>query len=497
MAATNFGTSRLLGCLLGISLVTVHPAFARYRTDDNTLFFSESEAGRVDVGGQGTFFSIGADTSHMEAAASLKLGVGDHICFEFSYPYLSQSQGTYSKSGQGDLVSALSYHRALPLWPGLHAGLRQALIFPSGFRQELAGFDDFTTGRAQWETLLQVEQAGEEIDKIPLWLALNAGLRTDSHRENTKFLWGAAFRYQVLPRWLHVESELAQEMNTGNKESEYQFSAGAGSELPFGFVLRAGVQERIMYNLDRFGIYAGLSWSHQPVVPVRLLRRHLRPYLQERLDAKNRVPSFTLEPGAPPLLAEAGRLPFLPLKVLVLPFLEEGSSPVAESLAETMRQTVQLDTALALVPEADLTRALEVLHLTISQIRTDKAVNELGRQVGADLVLRGQILTHEPRSRKGFSLRPLVAQSRQAHRLEAQVWLHGVDQATPPRTARLESEATGSAQWLFLRAEHGQKDIPENALERSALTRQSLEKWCRAAADALMYESTEQLVVDK
>lgn len=233
------------------------------------------------------------------------------------------------------------------------------------------------------------------------------------------------------------------------------------------------------------------------MMPVRLLRRHLRPFLQERLDAKNKVPSFTLEPGAPPLLAEAGRLPFIPLKVLVLPFNEEASSPVAESLAETMRHTVQLDTALSVVPEAELTRALEVLHMTINQIRTDKAVNELGRQVGADLVLRGQILAHEPRSRKGFSVRPLITKSRQAHRLEAQVWLHGVDQASPPRTARLVSEATGPAQWLFLRADHGQKDLPENALERSALTRQSLEKWCRTAADALLYESTEQLVVDK
>ncbi len=502
MGRFSFRSSLALGAVaLGaVALGSVWPggpALARYRVDDSSLFLNEIRAGRVELGGQGTLFSVGADTTHLEAAGSLKVGLNDRVCFEFSYPYLSQSQGAFSKSGQGDLVCALSYHQALPLWPGLHAGLRQSLIFPSGFRQELAGFDEFTTGRSQSETLLLLEQAGAEGKDAPLWLALNAGMRTDSHRENTKFLWGAAFRYQVLPRWLYVESELAQELDTGTKEMDYQFSAGAGLSLPMGFELRAGAQERVLYNLDRFGLYAGLAWSHQPVIPVRIRHRHLQPLLQQRLDAKNKVPSFTLEPGAPPLLAEAGRLPFLPLKVLVLPFIETDSSPVAARLAEHLRRTVEEDSSFALLPEADLTRALESLHLNIKQIRTDQLVNELGRALGADLVLRGQVLAHEPRGRKGISLKPLFARSRQAHRLEAQVWLHEVDQASSPRTVRLASEAEGPVRWLFLKAEHGEGDFPEDARVRSDLTRQSLERWCRLASDALMYESTEQVVVDK
>jgi hypothetical protein len=483
--------------VLGLPLVLVLSAGARYRLSDRPLFLDEMGAGEVLFDMQGKQFTIQADTVRLESSVGLHYGISDRLSFEFNYPYLSESQGAFSKSGQGDLITALSYRHGLPRWPSLNWGVRQSLIFPSGFRRELIGFERFTTGRTQSETLVQLEAGDSPTRPADLWLGLHGGLRTDNHVEGTRLLWGASIRYHLLKRRLFIESELAQEMATGNKEATYQFSAGGGGRLPFGFQLRLGVEERVMYNLDRFGLYAGLSWSHQPAVPVRIMHRHLRQGILERLNEKNKVPSFTLEPGAPALLTEAGRLPFLPLRVAILPFDDAGMAPVAQALSAAFSQVVESDTSFQVVSRADLDRVLKINHLTIDQVSSDDIVNLVGRELQADLVLRGKVLAYEPDMRGGPLLAPIMARTHQACHLEAQVWLHQVDKPGPPQTIQVNTLAKGAGRLSLFPVAHGHHEQPGSAVERSRLNRDALERWCVSARESLLYEVSEQLVVGK
>jgi hypothetical protein len=470
---------------------------ARYRLSDSPLFLHDMRAGRVEFEGQGKQFIFEADTLRQESAFGLRYGLTQRLVFEFSYPYLMESLGPLSKSGQGDLATALSYRHPLSNWPGMSLGLRQALIFPSGFRRELVGFDRFTGGRTQAETLVQLEFGDRPQDLSTLWLAVNGGLRTDNHLENTKMLWGASIRYHLVQRWLFLESELAQEMATDTKEATYQFSAGLGVKLPWGFQVRLGAEERVIYELDRFGLYAALGWSRQPVIPIRMRYRHLHPGLQKRLDDKNKVPSFTLEPGTPALLTESGRLPFLPLRVVLLPFVEADQAPVAVTLSQAFHRVIEADSSFQVVPPAEVEAYLDFHRMASRDLTEETAINELGRSLKADLVLRGRILSYQPRQFRGHALPPLFARSRQAGTLEAQAWLQQVDHPGPPHSAKLSWEESGPGRWSLFTAKHGLRERPGSALERSALTHQLLESWSILAANTLMYEETEVLVIDK
>lgn len=484
-------------CLTAALLALSSSLPARYRLDDSPLFFQDMRAGRVVFSGQGKQFSLAADTTRLEAAGHLKVGLSDHLSFDFGFPYLSEAQGPFSKSGQGDLCTSLSWHQPLRPWPGLQAAARQALVFPSGFRKELTGFQSFTTRRMQWESLVQLELGDRSDQPASLWLAVHGGIRTDNRLENTSLLWGASLRYHLWKRWLALESELAQEMVSSTKEATYQFSAGVELDLPFGFAIRAGAEERVMADLDRFGIYAGLSWSRQPVIPLRIRHRHLQPAIQRRLDAKNKVPSFTLEPGAPSLLSETGRLPFLPLQVVILPFAEHQQAPVAQALCRRIRQVVEQDTSFAVVAEEDLAEALARNRWRAEDLEAKEDLDQLGRILGADLVLRGRILRFDPRDRRGASMPPILANNRQASRLEAQVWLHQVDNPEAPRQAVLAAEAVGPGRWVLFTANRGRHELTDEARRRHELTQRALDLWCDQATNALLYEVTEQLVIDK
>lgn len=480
-----------------LALCVAPPLAARYRVGDSPLFLQETRKGRMILEAQGKQFAIQADTIRMESALQLEVGINDRLSFEFSYPFLMEEQGGLSKSGQGDLLAALSYHHPVPAWPFLQLGVRQALIFPSGFRRELAGFDSFTAGRTQSETLVQLEFGDSPTEKSPLWLSLNGGIRTDNHLENSQLLWGASMRYHLFKRWVFVESELAQEMSTATKEARYQFSAGAGLRLPFGFQFRVGAEERVLYDLDRFGLYAGLRWQHQPPQLIRLQHRHLRDFLHRQLEEKNRVPSFTLEPGTPALLTEAGRLPFLPLRVALLPVEDTGGAPVALALCDGLRQAIEADTSFQIIPADEVRRVLLTQHLDPERMVDEHRLNEIGRALYADLVLQGRVLSFEPALLSGFHWPPFLAGTRSGSRLEARLWLHQVDQPGPPVQALLSREQQGKRRWSTFPVTHGHREKPGSAVERSQLMRQVMDAWCASARESLLYEVTEQTVVQE
>lgn len=473
------------------------PVQGRVRLGDAPLFFQEARPGRLFLEAQGKQFQVEADTVRSESALRFEYGINKSLAFHFSYPFLMESQGPLSKSGQGDLVAALQWQAPLMRWPALRVGARQALVFPSGFRRELAGFESFTSGRTQSETLAQLEYGDTASDPAPLWLALNGGLRTDNHLENTQALWGASVRYHLFKRRAFLECELAQEMSTASKETRYQFSAGGGIRLPFGFLLRLGAEERVLYDLDRFGLYAGLAWQHQPPVLVRVRHRHLRDYLQAQLDEKNKVPGFTLEPGTPSLLTETGRLPFLPLRVAILPLEEAQGAPVASRLREHLRLSLEADTSLQVIDDQTVELALRTRKLPQGRMLPEETLDEIGRALGADLILQGRVLDFQPQQRKGLDLSPVLAATQSAATLEARLWLHQVDRPGAATQVQLSHTRTGSRRWSPPPVTHGHRERPAGALERSRLTREVLEAWCADARESLLYEVSEQVVVQK
>ena len=62
---------------------------------------------------------------------------------------------------------------------------------------------------------------------------------------------------------------------------------------------------------------------------------------------------------------------------------------------------------------------------------------------------------------------------------------------------QLSHTRTGPRRWSPPPVSHGHRERPAGALERSQLTREVLEAWCADARETLLYEVSEQVVVQK
>lgn len=483
--------------ILALGLLSLaQPASARLRRLGEGLFLRDWHHRQIEFIGQGGQFAFEADTIRMESAAALRYGLLPRLGVQVVFPFISESHGDFSKAGQGDLLASLIYRHPLAPWPGWSLGLVETVSFPSGFREELAGFPSYTAARTLSETLATVEISDSDETPFPFWLSVHGGLRTDNHRENTVLIWGASLRYDLFRRWAWLESEFDQEMRTDDKSAHFQFFAGGRASLPFGFSLRAGAEQYFFGDIDRFGFYGGLSWKWAPVVPVEIRRRHLRPTLQRALDEKNRVPGFTLEPGTPELLEAAGRLPFLPLTVAVLPFEEADGHRVAQELNERLRQTLDADSSLQVLDEALVLHACRELKLDSIKLPTPSQIDELGRRLDADFVLVGRVQQHDPTLRAGLDWAPLVVRSRLGSRLEASAWLYETRRSGPGTRATIVSEQYGSAHWEWLHAERGHDGLANDPRERNRQIEAVLLDWSRSARDELFYEVSVQRIVE-
>ncbi len=468
----------------------------RQRRLNDPLFLGDFQYRKVQFQGQGGLFDIQPDTSRMEAAFALSYGLGRHLSFDFAFPFYSESRGQFSKAGQGDFLAALTWHGRLKRFPFLHLGLRETVAFPSGFREELEGFESYTADRIHGETLLLLELTGGDPEAPRFLLDLHGGFRTDNHRENTVSIWGAGIRYNLWRNVVQVESEFGQEMTTAAKLPSYQFYAGTRFRLPFGFALRLGAEQRLFDDLDRFGLYAGLSWSHQPRIPVEIRRRHLRESLQRKLELKNRVPGFTLEPGDSGSAGEGSDLPFLPLSIAILPFAEEDVHPIASRLEDSCRDFFERDTSLTVLSPDLVLAALENLRIEPGTIPTPLRAQEIGRALSADYILCGRILRSAPGLRRGLDLSPLLVRSRMISELQAMAYLIEVQNARIDFKGVIESTTDGEHQLLLLHADRGHNEFIDRAPERQRLSQRNLESWTRAAMDELFYEYSVQWVVE-
>ena len=262
-------------------LLVVLGAHARQRLLNDPLFINDFHYQKFSFTGQGTSFAVEVDTSRTEMAMGFGYGLLPGLQVDFTFPFRNEVHGLETKAGQGDFLAALTWYRHCKRVAWLRYGLRETVRFPSGFREELSGFESYSTGRTHAETLALVEIAsgGNDPARPRFLLDAHAGLVMDVHLQNRHVLTGAALRYYIL-RFLMIETEFAQEMQQTTREVEYQFFAGGRLYLPWGFGLKFGMQQRFFEYYDRFGMYAGMSWSHTAPVPIEVRHRHYRPVIQ-------------------------------------------------------------------------------------------------------------------------------------------------------------------------------------------------------------------------
>jgi hypothetical protein len=475
--------------LLGLGLGQLLEA--RVRHDDVLPFLGDARTGSFQLAMSGKQFLFEEDSSRSEAAFSMTLGVSPHWSINLSLPFMMESQQDYSKSGQGDISAGIAWHNDLRSLPGINIGIRQTATVPSGYRKELAGFPSWTSRRVQWESLAHVEYLGLPENPSALSLQAYGGVRTDDNNENTVMIWGSGLRYRFLNQLAFLETELGQEIRTDDKSSSFLFSAGLGAKLPFGLQFRTGIEQRLLYGLDRVGIYAGLVWTRTPPIEVRVRNRYLREPVLRRLRDRNEIPGFSLEPGAPELLKRAGRLPYLPLRVALLP-LGEKQDLAGDWVFPALRQAIEQDTSLVVISHETVRQALAQRHLEPGQ--SADWVNQLGQLLGADYILTVDLSRHEPWSEQRFNLVGLLRRSRPQAELEAMVRLHEVDGAGPPLTATLGSRSHGRERLEWLPKDHLARGMPDPA-ERSRLNQRLLDEWCERTRERLFYETSEQVLI--
>ena len=478
-----------------VLLALVLGAQARQRLLNDPLFLDDFHYQKFTFTGQGTSFAIEVDTSRSEMAMGFGYGLLPGLQVDFAFPFRNEAQGLETKAGQGDFLAALTWYRHSKRFPWLRYGLRETVRFPSGFREELAGFESYSTGRTHAETLALLELAGGGLDpeRPRFLLDVHGGLVMDVHVENRHALAGASLRYYML-RFLMIETEFAQELRLSSRETQYQFFAGGRLNLPWGFGLKFGMQQRYFEYYDRFGMYAGLNWSHTTSIPVEVRRRHYRPVIQTTLDRKNPV-TTELETFSEGEVREK-EYEFKPLLVAVLPFVDTGAEPVATKLAHSCERAIVTDSSLVAVDYRAVDQALRELGLHEKKGLTRKEARMLGQHLGVEYVIWGEVLRHEPVSKRSTSIPLVLERSRMQNELDVMVNLLHVGEDRFEYRGSVSSLAEGEAQTHWLNQGLGAREFRLASVERQRLLTENLQQWSKLLMDELFYEYSVQWVVE-
>jgi hypothetical protein len=467
------------------------PSMARVRLLNDPVFLSDLHGQRWEFIAQGSSFTLAEDHTRMETAGGLTYGLSKNLHFGFGFPFISESLGNQTKSGQGDLEASLCWTSALGKSEQLKWGARQTLLFPTGFREELEGIEAFSEKSTRSETLVLLE-----LDQPRFTLDGHAGFSMDDRRENPHSLWGVGVRGKLWREWLMLEMELGQDLDLGDKLYDYQFYGGVRSNLPFGLTFKLGAEQRLVDNLDHFGVYAGLTWHLQHRDPVKIRSRHLRESIRYTLEQRNQQPGFSLEPGSDATPAvPAGQWNFKPVRLVILPLADPSGYPVSDVLWQTCLNRFDSDSSLSVVPRDRVDQARERLGYPVDLQLGEEQQRALGASLDADFVVSGRILTNQPAERSGLDLAPLFSRTRLSSLLEAQLLLLEVGNGAVHYKGIVSSKAsTGSStRWFAVKQGHGDASLP--ATHRSRLLTRTLEQWSQSALDELFYEYSVQMVV--
>jgi hypothetical protein len=472
-------------------LLAAAPASARIRLLNDPVFLGDLHSQRWEFIAQGSSFALAEDHTRTEAAGGLTYGLSQHLHFGFGFPFINETLGERSKAGQGDLSASLCYVAPLARLEQVKWGLRQTLLFPTGFRESLDGFGEFSERGTRSESLLLLE-----LDQPRFTLDGHAGFSMDDRRESAHSLWGLGVRGRLWREWLMVEMELGQELDLGDKLYDYQFYGGLRSNLPLGLTLKLGAEQRLVDELDHFGVYAGLTWHLQHRDPVRIRSRHLKESIRHTLEQRNRQPGFSLEPGMEaPAEPAAGPHDFEPVRVLILPFADPSGYPVSDVLWQSCLERFDSDSSLAVIPRERIEQARERLGYAPGLLLDETRQRTLGAGLDADFVLSGRILAHQPARRSGLDLAPLLSHTRLSSVLEAQLQLLEVGSGALHYKGVVRSSASsrGSLRLFAVTERHGDANL--SAADRGPLLASTLEQWTRQALDELFYEYSVQMVV--
>lgn len=485
----SVGRRMLLG-LAGL-LLALGTTQARVRLLNDPVFLGDLHAQRWEFIAQGSSFAFEENHTRTEAAFGLTYGLSRHLHFGFGIPFISESLAEQVKSGQGDLETSLAFVAPLARFEQVKWGLRQTLLFPTGFRETVDGFQEFSERGTRSESLLLLE-----LDQPRFTLDGHAGFSLDDRRESAHSLWGLGVRGRLWRELLMVEMELGQELDLGDKQYDYQFYGGIRSNLPLGLTLKLGAEQRLVDDLDHFGVYGGLTWHLQHRDPVKIRSRHLKESIRHTLEQRNRPAGFSLEPGSePPVTPAAGPWDFKPVRLVILPFADPAGQPVSEALWRTCLERFDTDSSLTVIPGDRILAARERLGYGVDSPLDETRQRTLGASLDADFVVSGRILAHQPAQRSGLDLAPLLSHTRLSSRLEAQLQMVEVASGALHYKGVVSSSASsGSSLRLFgVTRRHGDANL--SAASRHTVMTRTLEQWTQSALDELFYEYSVQMVV--
>ena len=475
--------------LLLLGIAAVLPARERLLNDPVSL--NDLHGQRWEFIAQSSQFALSETHTRMEGAAGLTYGLSDHLHFGFGFPFISETIGSQAKAGQGDLEASLCWKSAVPGKSNMSWGARQTLLFPTGFREDLEGFSAFSNQNTRSETLLLLE-----LDQTRFTMDGHVGFSTDDRRTNTHSVWGVGVRGRLWKEWVMLEMELGQELDLGDKLYDYQFYGGLRSNLPFGLTFKAGAEQRLVDNLDHFGVYAGLTWHLQHRDPVTIRSRNLRESIRHTLELRNQNPGYSVEPGnelAP--TPQASSWDFEPVRLVILPFADPAGMPVSDVLWDTCLNRFDTDSSLAVIPRLLVDQTRERLGLPLNLQLNAEQQRQLGASLGADFVVSGRILSSEPARRTGLDLAPLLSRTRLSSSLEAQILMLEVGSGALHYKGVISAEARTEPSLRLFNVKQAHRDALLLAPARSRLLTSTLEQWTQQALDELFYEYSVQMVV--
>lgn len=474
-----------------VLMLTIQLAEARLKNLNQPLALSGVRFRQFEMSFEGMQYQLAPDTTYLQAGVGLAYGITPNWVFSASFPYHQNVAGALRKMGQGDVIVSLLYHNRKPFQLPYHLGWRTSIHFPSGYRGEFEGFPTYTTRKVGMENLLLWE-----FQKNKFTLDAFGGYFSDVEWTNQRAVFGFSNRYDLLGRWLSLYSEFGHEIQMEDKQVRYQMFVGFDSNPIWGLQLRAGMEQKIVNAMDYPGLYASLSWSMRPPIPVEVRTRKLRDRVRTILDKKNIRPGFTLSPGA----AESDTLKiepqFIPLNVLVLGFEGMQLHGLNDALWQECLRQFDEDSLIHIVNHQQVKRATTELGISSYGILSSEDAQRLGELLNADFVMMGKIVGFEQTIDNGPGIPYLFQLPVTESRLKVITYLLEVNEGHLDYKGLISAQDKLRMDPLLLSKSVHQHGIPLNSVNQHRLLNQTLNRWTQSALENLFYEVEVEWVLE-
>jgi len=270
---------------------------------------------------------------------------------------------------------------------------------------------------------------------------------------------------------------------------------GMESQLIWGLGFRAGLEQLLEDTRDFPAPYAAFTYQYHPRIPVEIHTKRLRENVLRILEKKNQVPNFTRSPGSSPEDSLAAGLPFIPLNVVVLGFVNSLGNGVEDVLWRTCIDQFDVDSTIQVVSREKVEQALVELGLKNYRILDQDQVQQLGERLNADFVVMGKITGFDTSIGNGPGIPYVVQLPRTRARLKVTTYLVEVREAHVDFKGIIHVEKTRAMDPLFFSPSIHHHGIPLDSVEENRLLSATIYDWAQQALADLFYEVEVKLVM--